>query len=131
MTKYLLDTSICISLFRRDPYVIRKIKEVGQANCYISEITLAELSYGAWKSNNPKHFQDVKNTERAFEVLPIYPSINTYGKIKAELELKGQRIDELDLLIGATAKYNNCILVTHNIKHFCRISMLKVENWKI
>jgi tRNA(fMet)-specific endonuclease VapC len=118
MAKYLLDTSICISLFRRDPFVLAKIKEVGQENCCVSEMTLAELSYGAWKSANPKHFDDVANIERAFEILPVYPAIDTYGKIKAQLEQIGQRVDEIDLFIGATASFNHCIMVTHNEKHF-------------
>lgn len=129
MKKYLLDTSICISLFRGNPHVVSKIKEVGQENCFVSEMTLAELSYGAWKSKNPKHFRDLEDIERAFEVFPIYTAIDDYGQTKAFLELKGQRIDEIDLFIGAVALRNHCVMVTHNTKHFERIPLLEVENW--
>lgn len=128
MKKYLLDTSVCINLFKRNPYVIAKVKEVGQENCFVSELTLAELAYGAWKSRNPKHFDDLVDLKRAFEILPIGPAIDDYGRTKAALERKGQRIDELDLMIGATALYNNCVMVTHNVKHFERIPFLDVEN---
>ncbi len=129
MERYLLDTSVCISLFRHDAYVAAKIKEVGQENCFVSELTLAELSYGAWKSRNPKHFHDLEDVKRAFEIFPIGPAIDDYGRIKAALEQKGQRIDEIDLMIGATALYNHCVMVTHNVKHFERIPFLEVENW--
>lgn len=129
MRGYLLDTSVCISLFRGDPFVVSKIKEVGQENCFVSEMTIAELSYGAWKLQNPKHFQDLRDIERAFEVFPIYPAIGEYGRVKALLEQKGQRIDEIDLFIGAVALQNRCVMVTHNVKHFERIPLLKVENW--
>ena len=39
---------------------------------------------------------------RQFEVLPIYSCFENYGHIKALLERQGQRIDDFDLLIGAT-----------------------------
>ena len=111
--------------------MVSKIKEVGQENCFVSEMTLAELSYGAWKSQNLKHFRDLEDVRRAFEVFPIYPAIDEYGKTKASLEQKGQRIDEIDLFIGAVALHNHCVMVTHNVKHFERISQLEVENWLV
>lgn len=45
--KYLLDTNICIFLLRGEYNVDKKIDSVGLENCYISEITIAELKYGA------------------------------------------------------------------------------------
>lgn len=47
MEKYLLDTNICIFLLRGKYDVDKRIDEVGFTNCYISEITVAELKYGA------------------------------------------------------------------------------------
>ncbi len=47
MEKYLLDTNICIFLLRGKYNVDKKMDEVGLENCYISEITVAELKYGA------------------------------------------------------------------------------------
>lgn len=129
MKRYLLDTSVCINLIKHDAHVVSKIMEVGQENCFVSEMTLAELAYGAWKSKNPKHFRDMEDVKRAFEILPINPAIDDYGRIKATLEQKGQRIDEFDLMIGATALCSNCVMVTHNVKHFERIPFLEVENW--
>lgn len=129
MKTYLLDTSICISLIRHDSNVIAKIKEVGQDNCYVSEMTIAELYYGAWKSENLKHFKDVDDVQAAFDVLPVFPALYDYGRIKVSLERKGQRVDEMDLLIASTAIVNHCIVVTHNVKHFNRIQELVVEDW--
>ena len=47
MAQYLLDTDICIELFRHNEQVIKKIEAVGRTNCFVSEITIAELFYGA------------------------------------------------------------------------------------
>lgn len=40
MKGYLLDTNICIYLFKGKYNLMDKILEVGMENCYISEITL-------------------------------------------------------------------------------------------
>ena len=52
-----------------------------------------------------------------------------YAEIRWKLERRGQKIDSLDLLIGATAVAENYILVTGNVKHFERIPGLRIENW--
>ena len=42
----------------------------------------------------------------------------------------GQRVDQFDLLIGATAMHHKLTLVTSNLKHFERMEGLVIENWK-
>ena len=64
-----------------------------------------------------------------FGVLPIFPTLPIFGDIRSELEEKGRRIDDFDVLIGAAAVYNNMILVTDNIQHLERIPNVKIENW--
>jgi predicted nucleic acid-binding protein len=46
------------------------------------------------------------------------------------LEHTGQRVDQFDLLIGATAMHHELTLVTSNLKHFERMQGLEIENWK-
>jgi len=55
--------------------------------------------------------------------------LDVYAKEKARLKKAGNIVDDLDLLIGATAIENNMILVTNNEKHFTRLQNIKVENW--
>lgn len=45
MKKYLLDTNICVFLFRDKYDVAQKLDEIGIDNCYISSVTVAELEY--------------------------------------------------------------------------------------
>ncbi|MBD9167850.1 MAG: type II toxin-antitoxin system VapC family toxin [Parabacteroides johnsonii] len=54
----------------------------------------------------------------------------SYGQIKANLECKGLRIDDFDILIGATALQNKLVMVTANIGHLNRIPNLIIENWE-
>lgn len=51
--EFLIDTDIIIDYLKGRFFLNEKIKEVGLANCYVSEITIAELQYGAVKSSNP------------------------------------------------------------------------------
>lgn len=48
--KYLLDTNIVAHFLRGAYQLDTKIREVGIENCFISEITIAELEYGVENS---------------------------------------------------------------------------------
>jgi tRNA(fMet)-specific endonuclease VapC len=128
--KYLLDSNICIHLFRGQFGIIDKLNEIGIENCVISEITLAELVFGAEKSNNPKkNLNIIKKFATQLTILPILDAIPTYGKEKVRLQNLGKMISDFDLLIGCTSIENNLIMVTENIKEFERIEKIKIENW--
>ena len=127
---YLLDTNICIYFLKGRYGLVEKIERVGFENLFISEITVAELKYGVEKSTNPDKNRPVINEliDR-FKQLPIYGALDVYAKEKARLKKAGNIVDDLDLLIGATAIQNNMVLVTNNEKHFDRLQNIKVENW--
>lgn len=128
--KYLLDTNICIYLFRGKHHIDEHITKAGTKNCSVSEITLAELVYGAENSKNPKkHLEIIGEFVEQIAVLPIYDAISIYGKQKAQLRKAGTLISDFDLLIGSTAIANDLIMVTENEKEFSRLENLKMENW--
>jgi tRNA(fMet)-specific endonuclease VapC len=111
--------------------VLERFRKTGIGKIALSSITLSELHYGAQKSERKK--QNIKRLEEfvyPFDVL-IYDeaAAKEYGKIRVNLEKKGQVIGPLDMLIAAHAKSRNLILVTNNVKEFKRIKSLKVENW--
>ncbi|MEO8209721.1 MAG: type II toxin-antitoxin system VapC family toxin [bacterium] len=127
---YLIDTNIIIFLFKGRFDISKKINAKGKNNCFISEITLAELKYGAEKSDNFEfHRKVVDDFVREIQVLPIINGLDTYAKEKTRLEKAGMKIDDFDLLIGATAIINNLILVTNNTSHLSRIENIKLEDW--
>lgn len=129
-TKYLLDTNVCIELLKGNKTVRNRIEAVGPQNCRISEITVAELYYGASKSTRSfEKRQDIRFLLELFDLVLISPSLAEYGEIKAFLERKGNRFDEFDLLIGATAIEGGYTLVTNNTKHLSRIPGIKLEDW--
>jgi len=129
--KYLLDTDICIFFLKNKFKVKEKIIEAGVENCFLSEITIAELKYGAQKSSNfKKHSKEVEKIEKLFSILPIYGSLDLFAEEKVILQKQGNLIPDFDLLIGVTSIANDLILVTNNEKHLHRIQNIKIENWK-
>ena len=47
--------------------MISHLAEVGVHNCKISDITIAELYFGAYKSGRQKHFDEVGKLVEFFE----------------------------------------------------------------
>jgi len=130
MNKYLLDTNICVFYFKKKYGVRERLQQTGYENCAISEITLAELVYGAECSADVEKNMDIINYFiRNIRVLPILNAIGTFAKEKALLRKAGKMVDDFDILIGATAIANNMILVTENEKHLNRLSNIQIENW--
>jgi len=126
---YLLDTCVCIALIKQVPSVVEHIRKVGVSECKISDLTIGELYFGAFKSGRKEHFDDVIEIDKLFEQYPTTYSMREYGDVRWQLERMGKRIDSIDLLIGVTALHEDLTLVTGNVKHFERIPGLRIENW--
>ncbi|MDD4190511.1 MAG: type II toxin-antitoxin system VapC family toxin [Mangrovibacterium sp.] len=130
MAKYLLDTNVCIFFLKGKYNLNEKLKQVKLENCGISEVTLAELKYGAECSDRvADNRKMIDNFAKEIAIIPIFNSLDIYAREKAKLRKNGKLIDDFDILIGATAIANDLILVTENEKHLIRISKVKIENW--
>lgn len=128
--KYLLDTNICIHFLRGRYGLLEKFKSIGLENCAISEITMAELTFGAENSPHPNRNKLVlEKFLNQLIILPLFNAIEIYAKEKVRLRKKGKMISDFDLLIGATAIGHNLLMITENQKEFKRISDIKIENW--
>lgn len=126
----MLDTDICI-FYLKGIYDLReKVESAGMKRIYISEITLAELKFGAANSNKPlKNRKIVEAFRSRIKLIPIYNCIDYYATEKARLQKAGTTIDDFDLIIGTSAVVNGLIMVTNNTKHFKQIRKIKLTNW--
>lgn len=131
MVKYLLDTNVIIQILRGDKNIINKVYDKGLDKCCISEITVAELYYGAVKGNRQSNFDDIDIITDTFKIIPIYNSFERLARIRLELKSMGKMIDAYDMMIGASAVHNDYTLVTHNTKHYLNISGISLEDWQI
>ena len=130
MKKYLLDTNICIYFLKGLYDLHEKIESAGIENCFVSEITIAELKYGVENSRHTaKNRETLEKFQNKFTILPIFTALDIYAKEKARLRKKGKLIDDFDLLIGATAITHNLILATRNVSDFDRLDEIMIEDW--
>lgn len=130
MSGYLLDTDICIHFLKGRFSIKEKIKEVGISKCYLSEISIFELTFGSFKSQNfEKHIKEVERIKALFDLIPISNTVEIFSKEKVRLQRIGKLIPDFDLLIGTSAVFNNLIMMTNNENHLNRISDISLENW--
>jgi predicted nucleic acid-binding protein len=128
---YLLDTDTVIYILKGHLEATEHLKSHLTDPIKISVVTYMELYYGAYKSQRvTANAARVKTLAQSIEMAPINAVVaETFGMIKAALESGGNRLDDFDLVIAATALANNLILVTNNTDHFSRIDGLRIENW--
>lgn len=132
MKQYLIDTDTCIYYLKGLYEIDKKMEQVGIKNCFICEITIAELKYGVENSDS-KRKEENRNIINGFissmPKMPIINGLDIYAIEKVRLRRAGTPVDQFDLLIASCAVANNMVLVTRNQKHFERIDSIAIENW--
>jgi tRNA(fMet)-specific endonuclease VapC len=130
--KYLLDTDICIYIIKRKPQAaIERFTTLAPSDVGISAITVAELEYGASKSQAPdRNRAALQQFLIPLEIVAFdAQATQVYGQLRSALEQQGQVIGSLDMLIAAQALSLNVTLVTNNTREFSRIPKLQWDNW--
>lgn len=124
---YLLDTNIIVDHLRKK---IKLPDHIMKERLLVSIITYAELMYGAYKAHRQKEAYEIIESflkDFSIEIINLNNDIvQKFGKLKAYLDEKGERLEDFDILIASTALSHSFILVTRNLKHFKRIPKLKV-----
>jgi tRNA(fMet)-specific endonuclease VapC len=125
----LLDTDHCIAVLRQRLDLREKVKP--DETLATTAISVAELTHGAQRSlHREDNLARLEVLLAALTVLPFDgPAARRFGFLKAELEVKGELLDDLDMQIASIAIENNLTLLTNNTKHFERIPELQLDNW--
>jgi len=129
---YALDTNIISFLWRQDPFVQAHLKAVDPALVAVPAIVLAELHHGRF--NNPERAPKLEiliaDLRSAYAVLPFDAgAAEWFGRLK--VRLRGNPIDERDLLLASTALAHGYGLVTNNTRHFQWIEELVLHDWSL
>ncbi len=125
----ILDTDHCVALLRKNLDLGDHMPADEELS--LSAVSVAELTHGAWRSaHREDNLARLEVLLAAVIVLPFdEASARRFGNLKAELETRGEPLDDLDLEIASIALENNLTLVTNNTNHFKRIKSLELENW--
>ena len=126
----ILDTDVCMEILRGNREVISR-RSVVADSVASTWITAAELYYGAAKSKAPeKNRVLVSEFLTTVKVLDLdLAAVQHFGSLKADLERRGRRLADADLLIASVALSRGAILVTGNRGHYARIPDLQLEDW--
>lgn len=130
--KYLLDTDVCIYLINKRPSsVLEKLHACRAGDIGVSAVTVAELRYGASKSQRPEQNHEALDLFLAPLEMTAFDenAAIVYGEIRTLLEKTGAPIGPLDMLIAGQAKSLNVVLVTNNVREFKKVKGLKIEAW--
>lgn len=128
MSAYLIDTSVIIDYLRGKKTAVELLNNI-EGDLLSSYICMAEIYEGVNRVDNRK---DIENA-----VVDFFSSLSgvygvdeniakKFGEIRAFLKKKGILIEDLDILLAATALVNDLTFVTFNQKHFSRIPNLRL-----
>jgi len=131
---YLLDTNAWVDYLHQDhPIVTARLHAADPDDVWLSSLVLAELRYGADKSQRPTRNHAV--LDRLVEEAPLLEfdeaAALAFGRLRAALERNGKPIGPYDMLIAAQAISRGLVLVTANVDEFSRVQGLQMENWRV
>ena len=122
----LIDTNILIKLFRKNKTIEELLLKFNNKNIYVSDITVMELLIGCDTVDKRK---TIENEIKGFGVSEIIPEIIDLAKslIKRYAINNPGRVQLADMIIAASAVYEEIELLTHNKKDFEFIKELKLH----
>jgi tRNA(fMet)-specific endonuclease VapC len=125
----LLDTDHCLAILREQLDLREHVSP--DEELATTAISVAELTHGANRSQRrDENLACLEVLLSALSILPFDEAAGRrFGVLKAELEARGEPLDDLDLQIASISIETNSTLLTNNIKHFKRVSGLHLLNW--
>ena len=130
---FLFDTDAISELLKPRPLdiYIEWLSKVPREEQFTSSVVIGELYKGAYRSHaRQKHLKNIE--QRILPAVTALPydvaTAKVFGQIRAKLEEVGTILPDADLQIAATAIYHDLELVSGNLRHFSRITRLKINS---
>ena len=128
----ILDSDHCVAILRAQLDLTGRVAP--DEELAITAVSVGELVHGATKS--PHAEENLARLDVLLSAMTVLPldewSARRFGQLKAQLESAGETIDDFDLLIASIALAHGVALLTHNPKHFARLTHftgLILEDW--
>lgn len=128
---FLFDTDAISEVLKPRPLpaYVAWLRTIPRAEQFTNAVVVGELFKGAYRS--PDAARHLRNIEArvlpAVTVLPYDVEIaRVYGGLQAQLEEAGRGLADADLQIAATAVHHGLELVTGNLRHFRRVTGLRL-----
>ena len=132
MTAYLLDTNHAAEVLAGPDALRGLLVRRGQPEdrFFISITVLSELFFAACASH--RQVENLQSINRLLDHIPLLDfglmAAEEYGRIKAELKVKGRPIPGTDAQIAAVARLHDLTVLSAD-HHFQHVDNLRVESW--
>lgn len=123
----LCDTNVFIEIYKGNTAIIEVVKMIEQQNIAISDVTCAELLYGA---RNKKELQKIRKDLNKLTILSIESTISKLAVELVEKFALSHKLSLPDALIAATALFYSIELYTLNVKDFRFLEYVKLFETK-
>lgn len=135
---YLLDTNVIGEIGRDDgdPVVLNWLEAINPSDIRVMALSWGELTFGVSKLEEGRRRRALNSWLNMMinlyqdATLPFdIDSAQIWGRLKAELRLKGTAKPLIDLQIAATALRHGLPVVTRNTKHFEGLGLVVINPW--
>lgn len=127
-----LDSDHCVAILRGSLDLAGHV--AADEQLAVTAVSVGELVHGAARSHRAA--ENAAALDVLLASLTVLPydewAARRFGRLKAELEERGEAVSDLDLQIASVALEQGVTLVTHNGRHFARLSDaagLRLEDW--
>ena len=129
---YLLDTNIITAILKKNSRVLQKFLEVldRREEVFINCLSYYEIKRGLLAVNANRQISDFNDLCKVIKILLLDDMgiIEKASEIHADLKSRGRPIQDVDILIAATAMTKGLILVS-NDSDMLQVQGITVENW--
>lgn len=129
---FLFDTDALSELLRPHPApaFVEFLAGLPRDDQFTSAVVVGELYKGAFRSHDlERHLENIE--ERVLPCVTVLPydvaAAREFGRIRADLEDRGEPLPDADLQIAATSIVHGLTLVTGNLRHFRRIAGIRLS----
>jgi tRNA(fMet)-specific endonuclease VapC len=132
---YVLDTNVVSALMRGEEPCTARFTSESPNDVFVPHPVVAEIRYGL--ARLPRSRRRAALSSRADMLFGAITRAHWtddvsehFAKAKADLERRGQRLEDMDVIIAAHALAMSATLVTRNVRQLSRVKGLVLETWE-
>ena len=131
---YVLDTNIVSALMRGEAASIHHFTAARPDEVFVPHPVIAEIRYGLVRLGRSRRKVALEKWAnelfRVIERAPWTDDISAaFAETKADLERRGVRVEDMDVIVAAHALATAATLVTRNVRQLSRVRNLEIETW--
>lgn len=131
---YVLDTNVVSALMRGERASVLHLTAARPDEVLLPHPVVAEIRYGlARLPRSRRRLLLAKRANELFRAIARAPWTDdvslAFGSAKADLERRGARLEDMDVMIAAHALATGATLVTRNTRQMSRVAGLRLDDW--